>query len=449
MKKEKFITILGAGESGVGTAILAQKHGYKVFVSDSGKIQDLYKEMLNARDIEWEEGSHTLERIVDSDEVMKSPGIPEKAIVVKVLKEKKIPVISELEFAARYTRAKLICITGSNGKTTTTMLTYMLLKDAGLNVGLGGNIGQSFALQVAEQNFDYYVLEVSSFQLDNMYKFKADIAIITNITPDHLDRYEYKFQNYIDSKLRILQNMTPDGIFIYSADCDVTMREIEKRNIIPQAIPFSYKEILKVGGFVNNECIEVILTEKEIFTMELNQMLLRGKHNHANTLAATITAKACGIKDKQIRESLSAFKGVEHRLEIVPFQVRGVTFINDSKATNVNSVWYALDSMIEPVVWIVGGQDKGNDYSELDELVKSKVKAIVCLGKDNAKIIDHFKDMIPVIHDTHSITDAVEISYKSAQKGDVVLLSPACASFDLFHNYMDRGVKFKEAVRNL
>lgn len=449
MSQNKKITILGAGESGVGTAILALKNGYTVFVSDFGTIQDSYKETLNKYGIQWEEGTHTFDRILDSNEVMKSPGIPDKAPIVKALHEKKISVISELEFAARYTNAKLVCITGSNGKTTTTMLTYALFKAAGLNVGLGGNIGQSFALQVAEQNFDYYVLEISSFQLDNMYNFKADIAIMTNITPDHLDRYNYEFQNYIDSKFRILQNMTDDGVFIYSKDCPVTMKEIAKRTIIPQAIPFSTNEILTIGGFILDDILQVVLKNQTTFSMDTNKLVLRGKHNYANTLAATISAKSCDIKNHTIRESLSLFKGVEHRLEVIPFQVRGVTFINDSKATNVNSVWYALDSITEPIVWIVGGQDKGNDYSELVDLVKSRVKAIICMGADNSKIISFFAGIVPIIHDTHSMREAVENSYKCAEKGDVVLLSPACASFDLFKNYMDRGIKFKDAVRNL
>jgi UDP-N-acetylmuramoylalanine--D-glutamate ligase len=449
MSINKKITILGAGESGVGTAILAQKQGFRVFVSDFGTIQDSYKETLNKYGIQWEEGTHTFDQILDSDEVMKSPGIPDKALIVKSLHDKNIPIISELEFAARYTNAKLICITGSNGKTTTTMLTYQLFKSAGLNVGLGGNIGQSFALQVAEQNYDYYILEISSFQLDNMYNFKADIAIMTNITPDHLDRYNYEFQNYIDSKFRILQNMTADGIFIYSKDCPVTMAEIAKRTMIPLAIPFSTSEILELGGYIKEEILHVVLNNKTTFSMDTNKLVLRGKHNYANTLAATISAKSCDIKDHTIRESLQVFKGVEHRLEVIPFQVRGVTFINDSKATNVNSVWYALDSITEPIVWIVGGQDKGNDYSELVELVKSRVKAIVCMGADNSKIISFFTGIVPIIHDTHSVQDAVNRSYECAEKGDVVLLSPACASFDLFKNYMDRGKKFKEAVRNL
>ena len=449
MNQTKKIAILGAGESGVGTAILAQKQGFTVFVSDFGTIQDSYKETLNKYGIAWEEGTHTFDKILDSDEVMKSPGIPEKAAIVKAVNEKNIPIISELEFAARYTNAKLICITGSNGKTTTTMLTYSLFKSAGLNVGLGGNIGQSFALQVAEQQYDYYILEISSFQLDNMTTFKADIAILTNITPDHLDRYNYVFQNYIDSKFRILQNMTDNGVFIYSKDCPITMAELTKRTIIPQAIPFSTNEILTIGGFILDDILQVVLKNKPTFSMETSKLVLRGKHNYANTLAATISAKSCDIKDHTIRESLSLFKGVEHRLEVIPFQVRGVTFINDSKATNVNSVWYALDSITEPIVWIVGGQDKGNDYSELVDLVKSRVKAIICMGADNDKIITFFKDIIPVIHDTHSVQDAVNRSYECAQKGDVVLLSPACASFDLFKNYMDRGKKFKEAVRNL
>ena len=445
----KKITALGAGESGVGTAILAQKQGYTIFVSDYGSIQDKYKVILNDHNINWEEGTHSLDQILDSDEVMKSPGIPEKAPIIKTLHEKNIPVISELEFASRYTNAKLICITGSNGKTTTTMLTYQLFKSAGLNVGLGGNIGQSFALQVAEQNFDYYVLEISSFQLDNMYNFKADIAILTNITPDHLDRYNYEFQNYIDSKFRILQNMITDGIFIYNKDCPVTMKEIAKRKINSQAIPFSTNEQLTIGGYISDDILQVVLNNKTTFSMDTNKLVLRGKHNYANTLAATISAKSCDIKDHIIRESLSLFKGVEHRLEVIPFQVRGVTFINDSKATNVNSVWYALDSITEPIVWIVGGTDKGNDYNELVELVKSRVKTIVCMGTDNSKIINFFAGIVPVIHDTHSIKDAVRTSYECAEKGDVVLLSPACASFDLFKNYMDRGIKFKEAVRNL
>jgi len=449
MSETRKIAILGAGESGVGTAILAQKQGYSVFVSDIGNIQDKYKEILHSYNIEWEEGSHSLDKILVANEIMKSPGIPDKAPIIKAIVEKNIPIISELEFASRYTNAKLVCITGSNGKTTTTMLVYTIFKDAGLNVGLGGNIGKSFAMQVAEEQHDYYVLEISSFQLDNMYSFKADVAIMTNITPDHLDRYNYEFQNYVNSKMRILQNMTKDGVFIYSADCDTTLKEIAKRQIVPEAIPFSYKFILPFGGYINDKNLTVNLSNKSLFSMDTNDMLLRGKHNFANTLAATIAAKVCEIKDINIRKSLLAFKGVEHRLELLPFQVKGVSFINDSKATNVNSVWYAIDSMTEPVIWIVGGQDKGNDYTELSELVKAKVKAIVCMGADNAKIINFFGNSGKGIKDTHSMQDAVNAAYNLSEKGDVILLSPACASFDLFKSYIDRGIKFKESVRNL
>lgn len=443
------IVVLGAAESGVGAAVLAQKQGFGVFVSDFGAIKDSYKQQLTNYGIEWEEGQHTESRILAATEVVKSPGIPDSAPIIQKLMAQKTPIISELEFAARYTNAKLICITGSNGKTTTTMLCYELLRSAGYNVGLAGNVGFSFALQVAEKNFDYYVLEISSFQLDNMYKFKADVAILTNITPDHLDRYDYKFQNYIDSKFRILQNMTEADSFIYCIDDEVVAAELQKRTIVPHAYPYSVMQPQTEGGSLIDNKILISLNNKTTYSMLLEELLIKGKHNVANTMAASIAAKVVDIKDPEIKACLTSFKGVEHRIETVPFSVRGVQFINDSKATNVNSVWYALESINEPIVWIVGGKDKGNDYTPLFDLVRQKVKAIVCMGKDNSKIIEAFKDIIPVIHDTHEVNEAVRTAYNCAQKGDVVLLSPACASFDLFKNYEDRGQQFKTAVRNL
>lgn len=449
MQKNNTIVVLGAGESGVGAAILAKQKGFNVFVSDKGTISDTYKNVLIENQIEFEEGIHTEGKIFAAGEIIKSPGIPNKAPIIKQLHALEIPIISELEFAARYTNAKLICITGSNGKTTTTLLTYHILKQAGLHVGLAGNVGQSFALQVANENFDYYVLEISSFQLDDMYDFKADIAILLNITPDHLDRYEYAFQNYINSKFRILQNMKNNDCFIYCSDDEVLIKELNERNIIPSTYAFTVTNDNTKQGYLTDTAIEIQLTPNNTFTMNVNEMLLKGKHNYGNTMAATIAAKVIDIKNNSIRESLKSFTGVEHRLEKLPFSVRGVDYINDSKATNVNSTWYALESMDEHVIWIAGGTDKGNDYESLYELAQAKVKALICLGVDNSKLLQCFSDKVPFITEAKSMKEAIAKAYEIAQKGDTVLLSPACASFDLFKNYIDRGLQFKQEVRNL
>ena len=441
------IVILGAAESGVGAAILARKQGFDVFVSDLGTIKDKYKKELTDRQFEFEEGQHTEEKILNADLVVKSPGIPDKAPLIKKLKEKGVPVISEIEFAGRYTSAKKVCISGSNGKTTTTLLIYHMFQKAGLNVGLAGNVGQSMAWQVAEQDFDYYVIELSSFQLDGMYKFKADIAILLNITPDHLDRYDYKMQNYVDSKFRITQNQTADDIFIYCADDPVLKEEMMKRKFAARCIPFGLGIPPVVGaGIIDNNLI--INWEQNIFTMSILDIALQGNHNTYNSMAAGISGMAVNIRNEKIRESMADFKGVEHRLERF-LKVHGIEFINDSKATNINSTWYALESMTQKTVWIVGGIDKGNDYSELYELVKSKVKAIVCLGVDNSKILEAFKSIGIDMVETQSMEDAVRSAYFLAKNGDTVLLSPACASFDLFENYEDRGHQFKQAVREL
>ena len=450
MENKKLIVVLGAAESGVGAAILAKEKGFDVFVSDNGNIKEQYKSMLIENGIVYEEGHHTEEKILQATEVIKSPGIRSDAPLIVKLMAQGTPVISDLEFAARYTDAKLICITGSNGKTTTTLLTYHILKQAGLNVGLAGNVGKSFALQVAHNNFDYYVLEISNFQLDHMYDFKADIAIVLNITPDHLDRYEYKFQNYINSKFRILQNMQSDDTFIYCSDDQVLIDEIGKRSISADTWAFTVTDDESKQAYLKDETIYVNLRDKDSFSFSVGEMQLQGKHNFGNSMAAMLAAKAVDIKNEKIRDSLKSFENVEHRLEKVPFQVHGVEFINDSKATNVNSVWYALDSMkSKNVIWIAGGTDKGNDYSELYKLAIQKVKALVCLGIDNEKLKKSFGDKIETIVETRSMKDAVETSYKLASPGDVVLLSPACASFDLFKSYVDRGKQFKEAVRNL
>lgn len=450
MRKDNFIVILGAAESGVGAAILAKEKGFEVFVSDNGTIKEQYKSMLVENGIDYEEGHHTEEKILQASEIIKSPGIRSDAPLIVKLMNQGTPVISDLEFAARYTNAKLICITGSNGKTTTTLLTYHILKQAGLNVGLAGNVGKSFALQVAHNNFDYYVLEISNFQLDHMYDFKADIAILLNITPDHLDRYEYKFQNYINSKFRILQNMQAEDTFIYCSDDQVLIDEIGKRIISADMKAFTVTDDESKQAYLKDDTIYVNLTEKDGFSISVGELQLQGKHNYGNSMAAILAAKAVDIKNDKIRESLKSFENVEHRLEKVPFQVNGVTFINDSKATNVNSVWYALDSMkSKNVIWIAGGTDKGNDYSELFDLVNAKVKALVCLGVDNEKLKKSFGDKLAVIKETRSMKDAVETSFKLASPGDVVLLSPACASFDLFKSYVDRGLQFKEEVRKL
>ena len=438
--------ILGAGESGIGAAILAKKMGWNVFVSDFGKIKDSFKAELNKRGFEWEEDQHSEERILNAEIVIKSPGIPDNAPLIKKLIEKGIPVISEIEFAGYYKKAKTICITGSNGKTTTTLLIHHILKKAGVNVGLAGNVGQSLAKQVAEENFDWYVIELSSFQLDGMYSFKADISILLNITPDHLDRYNYEMQNYVDSKFRITQNLTDKEWFIFNADDKIINAEIKKHKISAQLAPFSLKEKIERGGYLNEEQITININKQ--FTMSIHDFSLKGKHNTQNSLAAGIATRILEIRKESIRESLSDFVNVEHRLEFVA-KVHGIEFINDSKATNVNSTWFALESMDKPTVWIVGGVDKGNDYSELLDLVKNRVKAIICLGTDNQKIIDAFHGVVETIVEAKSAMEAVAYGYRLAKKDETVLLSPACASFDLFENYEERGNMFKEAVRSL
>jgi UDP-N-acetylmuramoylalanine--D-glutamate ligase len=443
----KRAVILGAAESGVGAAILARKQGFDVFVSDLGTIKDKYRKELTERQFDFEEGQHTEDKILNADVVIKSPGIPDKAPLIKKLKEKDIPVISEIEFAGRYTSAKKICITGSNGKTTTTLLTYHMFQKAGLKVGLAGNVGQSMAWQVAENDFDYYVIELSSFQLDGMYEFKADIAILLNITPDHLDRYEYKMQNYVDSKFRITQNQMADDVFIYCADDPILKQEMKTRKLMARCIPFGLGEPPAEGAGIRDNDL-IINWKQNIFTMSILDIALQGNHNTYNSMAAGISGMAVNIRNEKIRESMADFKGVEHRLERF-LKVHGIEFINDSKATNINSTWYALESMTQPTVWIVGGIDKGNDYSELYDLVKSKVKAIVCLGTDNSKILEAFKNLGIDMVETQSMDDAVRSAYYLAKNGDTVLLSPACASFDLFENYEDRGHQFKQAVREL
>jgi len=442
----KHIVILGAGESGVGAAILAQKMGWAVYVSDFGLIKENFKSELNDNSIKWEEGGHNLDVILNADLVVKSPGIPDKAAVIVKIKEKGIRIVSEIEFAGFYNKAKTICITGSNGKTTTTMLTYHILKKAGIKVGLAGNVGFSFAKQVAEDNYDWFVLELSSFQLDDMQEFKADIAILTNITPDHLDRYNYVMQNYVDSKFRILQNQTQNDWFIYNYDDPIIRAEVEKRTITAQTAPFSLKEEIKLGGFADEK--QLTINIKEQFTMSIHDLALKGKHNTQNSLASGIASRILEIRKEVVRESLEDFVNVEHRLEFVA-KVNGIEFINDSKATNVNSTWFALESMDKPTVWIVGGVDKGNDYAELMDLVRDKVKAIICLGVDNKKLMETFSGVIPTIVEARSAMEAVAYGYRLAKKDESVLLSPACASFDLFENYEDRGNQFKDAVRAL
>ncbi len=443
--------VLGSGESGVGSAILAKQKGFDVFVSDKGIIKENYKTQLLEEKILFEEGTHTEEKILNAFEVIKSPGIPDKTEMIQKLKAKNIPVISEIEFASRYTSAKKICITGSNGKTTTTLLTYHILKNAGYKVGLGGNIGKSFALQVAKENFEYFVLELSSFQLDDMYDFTADIAVLLNITPDHLDRYEYKFENYAASKFRIVQNQGKQNYFVYNADDEVITGFIKHHKINSTLVPFSIKKPIEGdGAFLNENQITINYkpNQNKPLIMTIEQLALQGKHNVYNSMAASLAARIVDVRKDVIRESLQDFQNIEHRLEFVA-SINGIEFINDSKATNVNSTWYALESMQKPVVWICGGQDKGNDYNELTELVKANVKAIICLGKDNKKIINAFKGIVDIIVETDNAADAVAASYKIGKKGDVVLLSPACASFDLFKNYEDRGMQFKAAVRSL
>ncbi len=441
------IVILGGGESGVGTAILAKQKNYEVFVSDFGKIKEAYKEVLSNYDLEWEEGGHTDAKILNADLVMKSPGIPDKAPIVKALVAQRVPVISEIEFASRYTDATVVAITGSNGKTTTTMLTGYILEQAGLKPGIAGNIGDSYAKMVATQDFETYVLEISSFQLDGVVDFTPHIAVITNVTPDHLDRYDYKFENYIASKFRIAMNQKETDYLIYDADDPVITDWLKNHPVKSKLLPFSLHQEFENGAFIKDNNL-VVKIDNNTFTMTTENLALKGQHNTKNAMAASTVANLLKIRKATIRESLEGFQGVEHRLEQV-LKINNVQYINDSKATNVNATFYALDSMSAPTVWIVGGVDKGNDYRDLYPLVNEKVKAIICLGVDNSKLLSHFGNMVDVIVETPSMTEAIKIAYKVAERGDNVLLSPACASFDLFENYEDRGRQFKAAVRDL
>lgn len=446
MKAMKRIVVLGAGESGAGAAVLAKKEGFDVFVSDMSKINDKYKKVLDDHGIQWEEGHHTEELILNADEIIKSPGIPEKASMIQKLMAQGTHIISEIEFAGRYTHSKMICITGSNGKTTTTSLIYHIFKAAGYDAGLAGNIGRSLALQVAEDPHEYYIIELSSFQLDNMYDFRANIAILLNITPDHLDRYDFKFENYAAAKMRITQNQTAEDSFIYWNDDPVIKEELKKYDIKAVACPFS--ELKEEGSIAYIEEGQYKLEFPTPFNMEQEELSLTGKHNIYNSLAAGLASNITGIKKEIIRKSLSDFPGVEHRLEKV-CDVRGVHYVNDSKATNVDACWYALESMKTPVVLILGGKDKGNDYNEIKELVKQKCSGLVYLGADNAKLHANFDELGIPVRDTHSMKECVEACYEMARPGDTVLLSPCCASFDLFKNMEDRGEQFKTLVRSL
>jgi UDP-N-acetylmuramoylalanine--D-glutamate ligase len=443
----KRIVILGAGESGVGAALLAVARGFNTFVSDMGSIAAKYKQVLEDNSIAFEEGRHTADLILNADEVIKSPGIPDKAPIVKALFEKGIPVISELEFAFRFTNAKMIAITGTNGKTTTTLLTYHLLKSAGLNVGLAGNVGKSFARQVLEKEFDYYVLEVSSFQLDGMYAFKSDISILLNITPDHLDRYDYKISNYVDSKFRIAQNMTKGDAFIYFAENPLLAEALPQKEIGAVTYGIHLDSIFGRGAWVEKENLNFCLDSKEgvRFSLSMDELPLQGKHNQINSMAAILAAMLVGIGSETIKKGLTTFKNAPHRLEPVA-SIKEVMFINDSKATNVDSVYYALESFKQPVVWIAGGTDKGNDYEMIRGLVEEKVKGLVCLGVDNEKLKRAFSGILPKIEETRNVNEAVKLAYAMASAGDAVVLTPACASFDLFKNYEDRGEQFKKAV---
>jgi len=448
MENRERIVILGAGESGTGSAILARHKGFDVFVSEAGKIKPFYREMLDEYQIIYESGGHTERLITNANEVIKSPGIPESAPIVKLLRKKGIRIISEIEFAGRYTQSKKICITGSNGKTTTTSLIHHMMRKAGLNVGMAGNVGRSFAYQVATEGYDYYVLELSSFQLDGMYEFKADIAILLNITPDHLDRYDYNFQNYVDSKFRITQNLTEDEYFVFCSDDEITIKELEKIVSKAEQLPFAYQKKERDVAWVDQDERMRIEFEDVDFSMSVHELSLKGRHNTYNSMAAGIAGNVLKIRNEVIREALMDFQGVEHRLERV-MKVHGISFINDSKATNVNSTWYALESVKGKTVWIAGGIDKGNDYSELYNLVENKVKAIVCLGKDNQRLLEAFEGRVESIVESGNMEDAVKAAYYLAQDGETVLLSPACASFDLFESYEDRGRQFKAAVRSL
>lgn len=445
--KPKRLVILGGGESGVGTAILGKQKGYEVFVSDFGKLKETYKNVLTHHEIHWEEQQHTEALILNADLVMKSPGIPDTVPIVQQLKEHSIPVISEIEFAAQYTPAMLIGITGSNGKTTTTMLTGHILEQGSIQSGIAGNIGDSFAQMVAQQEISHYVLEISSFQLDGILEFAPHIAVITNITPDHLDRYDNNFENYVASKFRIAQNQTANDYLIYDADDPVITNWLENHPVASQLLPFSISQKQEQGAYIDDNTMHIKTTNIQ-HTMTIENFALQGQHNIKNAMAAATIASLLRIRKDTIRESLESFQGVEHRLEKV-LKIGNVQYINDSKATNVNATFYALDSMNAPTVWIVGGVDKGNDYHDLYPLINEKVKAIICLGTDNQKLMKHFGNMVDVIIETQSMTEAVKIAYKVAERNDNVLLSPACASFDLFDNYEDRGRQFKNAVRNL
>jgi len=443
----KRLVILGAGESGFGTAVLGKKEGYAVFVSDKGKISDKYQALLNEHNIEFESEQHTEEKILNADLVMKSPGIPEKAEMVKKLREKGVKIVSEIEFASWYTNAQIIAITGANGKTTVTSMCYQMLKDAGLNVGLGGNIGQSFAFQVATETFSHYVLEISSFQLDDIETFRPNVAVLTNITPDHLDRYNYELQNYVTSKFNITKYQQEGDVFIYCSDDEITMENLNRYPTKAKMIPFSYDKEVAEGAYVKENEIQFNINKTQ-FNMSIQELGVKGRHNVYNSMAAGIVGSVYGLRKEEIRKSLADFKSLEHRLESVA-KVRGIEFINDSKATNVNSTWFALESMSKEIIWIAGGVDKGNDYKVLEPLVKGKVKAMICLGVDNTKLHSAFGKLVDVVVNVHSMRDAVRMAYQLGKSGDAVLLSPACASFDLFENYEDRGKKFKDCVYQL
>jgi UDP-N-acetylmuramoylalanine--D-glutamate ligase len=443
----KRLVILGAGESGFGTAVLGKKEGYAVFVSDKGKISDKYQALLNDYGIEFESEQHTEEKILNADLVMKSPGIPEKAEMVKKLREKGVKIVSEIEFASWYTDAQIIAITGANGKTTVTSMCYQMLKDAGLNVGLGGNIGQSFAFQVATETFSHYVLEISSFQLDDIETFRPNVAVLTNITPDHLDRYNYELQNYVTSKFNITKYQQEGDVFIYCSDDEITMENLSRYPTKAKMIPFSYDKEVVEGAYVKENEIQFNINKTQ-FNMSIQELGVKGRHNVYNSMAAGIVGSVYGLRKEEIRKSLADFKSLEHRLESVA-KVRGIEFINDSKATNVNSTWFALESMSKEIIWIAGGVDKGNDYKVLEPLVKGKVKAMICLGVDNTKLHSAFGKLVDVVVNVHSMRDAVRMAYQLGKSGDAVLLSPACASFDLFENYEDRGKKFKDCVYQL
>ncbi|WP_289746629.1 UDP-N-acetylmuramoyl-L-alanine--D-glutamate ligase [Paramuribaculum intestinale] len=445
MNNRKRLVVLGGGESGVGAAILGKDKGMEVFLSDFGQIPERYRQQLEAEGIEWEQGQHTLERILSADEVVKSPGIPHTAPVMKAIAEKGIPVISEIEMAGRFTDAKMVCITGSNGKTTTTLLTYHILREAGINVGLAGNVGRSLALQVARTPHDVYVIELSSFQLENMYEFKANIAVMLNITPDHLDRYDYKMDNYVKAKFRIIRNLTSEDAFIFWQDDPTIQRQLEQIATEARLFPFAEHEEHQSHAWVDDAGELVFDTSETSLKMPRAELSLNGLHNLYNSMAAGLSACLLDIKKEDIRRALSDFEGVEHRLEPAG-TVDGVRYINDSKATNVNSCWYALESMPKGTVLILGGKDKGNDYSEIEPLVREKVKAIVCMGKDNSKLISYFGGIVDQIRDTHSLDEAMAACREIARPGDTVLLSPCCASFDLFSSYEDRGRQFKQAV---